>query len=220
MAMPYYQAKQGDCFSSLAKQFGFVDYRTIFDHPQNADLKSLRQNPNILYPGDQVFIPDNNPKQISRPVDQKHRFKRKFKPAKLRVRLENDKHEAYANIRYRLTIDGKQKEGRTTSDGMVDEIISPEAEQGTLDVWFQESAGEDGKHTIQLQLGDLDPVSEIRGIQARLNNLGFDCGSESGVMDEGTELALEDFQRQHNLEVTGRPDEATRAQLRQLHDSE
>lgn len=216
--MAYYTAKQGDCFSSLAKQFGFVDYKTIFNHPQNATLKELRKNPNILYPGDRVFIPDNTAKQVNRAVDQKHKFVRKRKPTMLRIRLEDQEHRAYANIRYRLTVDGKKKDGRAGSDGMVAEPIEPDASEGQLDVWFQDSAGEEGKHTIQLQLGDLDPVSELRGVQSRLINLGFDCGSADGIMNEDTELALQDFQRKFSLEVTGQADEATRAKLRQLHD--
>lgn len=216
--MATYIAKQGDCFSSLAKQFGFVDYKTIFNHPQNAELKELRKNPNVLYPGDKVFIPDKPSKQVSRAVDQKHKFVRKCKPTMLRICLQDQEHRPYANIRYRLTVDGKVKEGRAGSDGMVTEPIEPDSSDGQLDVWFQDSAGEDGKHTIQLQLGDLDPVSELRGVQSRLMNLGFDCGSVDGIMNEDTELALQEFQRKFSLEVTGQADDATRAKLRQLHD--
>lgn len=218
--MPYYQAQKGDCFSSLAKQFGFVDYQTIFNHPQNSALKEQRKNPNILYPGDQVFIPDPELRQVSRPVDQKHQFILKIKPAMLRIRLENNDHQAYAKVRYRLTIDTKKIEGRTDGDGMIEQPIPPDATAGQLDVWYQDSAPEDAKVTTQLSLGDLDPVSEIRGVQLRLINLGFDCGDADGVMDEDTELALRDFQTQFSLTVTGQADDDTRAKLQQLHDQQ
>ena len=38
--------RQGDCMASIAKQFRFADYQTIYGHPQNARLKSRRPNPN------------------------------------------------------------------------------------------------------------------------------------------------------------------------------
>jgi N-acetylmuramoyl-L-alanine amidase len=58
--MPYYTVKQGEHLSRLAKQFGFSDYSTIWDHPENAELKRKRNNPNVLYPGDTCSFPREN----------------------------------------------------------------------------------------------------------------------------------------------------------------
>src|SRR4249920_494288 len=52
---------QGECLSSIAHDFGFGDWHVIYDHPQNASFKTKRPNPNLIYPGDELFIPDLTP---------------------------------------------------------------------------------------------------------------------------------------------------------------
>src|SRR5260370_36720170 len=53
---------QGEHLSRIAKRYGFSDHRTIWDHARNAALKQEHQNPNVLFPGDQLFIPDREQK--------------------------------------------------------------------------------------------------------------------------------------------------------------
>ena len=54
--------QQCEYLSLIAKIYGFASYKTIWDHDGNADLREQRQNPNILLPGDLVFIPDKETK--------------------------------------------------------------------------------------------------------------------------------------------------------------
>src|SRR5437870_2055914 len=42
--------KQGEHLSGIAQEEGFVNFHTIFDHPNNAALKALR-DPHDLFPG-------------------------------------------------------------------------------------------------------------------------------------------------------------------------
>jgi len=58
---------QGEHLSSIAKKYGFSSYKTIWDHGQNADLKKKRQNPNVIFPGDRLFIPDKVEKSPGTP---------------------------------------------------------------------------------------------------------------------------------------------------------
>ncbi|MGB9698788.1 MAG: LysM peptidoglycan-binding domain-containing protein [Thermodesulfobacteriota bacterium] len=55
--MPEYTVKQGDCLSSIGEKYG-IFWEKIWNQPKNDKLKEKRKNPNILYPGDVIFIPD------------------------------------------------------------------------------------------------------------------------------------------------------------------
>ena len=35
---------QGDCFSKIARRYGFADYKVIYNDPANAELKKKRPN--------------------------------------------------------------------------------------------------------------------------------------------------------------------------------
>lgn len=56
--------KQGEHLAGIAQQYGFADYLKLWDLPENTGLKRLRQKPNVLFPGDEVFIPDKQPKLV------------------------------------------------------------------------------------------------------------------------------------------------------------
>ena len=64
-----------------------------------------------------------------------------------------------------------------------------------------------------LLLGEVDPIDSVSGVQARLNNLDFQCGSVSGEMDSPTREAIREFQRSCGLTPTGDADADTRKRL-------
>jgi peptidoglycan hydrolase-like protein with peptidoglycan-binding domain len=55
-------------------------------------------------------------------------------------------------------------------------------------------------------------------VQARLNNLGFDCGEPDGVLDDETKSAIRAFQVLTGLEATGEIDGALREKLLSFYD--
>jgi len=61
----YYTVQQGDYLSKIATVNGFLDYHTIWDHPDNAAFKMKRQNHNVLFPGDRLFIPEKEERNES-----------------------------------------------------------------------------------------------------------------------------------------------------------
>lgn len=76
--------RQGECIESLADRYGFFP-ETLWKHADNSDLRELRKDQNILQPGDVVVIPDLELGEESAATEQKHRFRRKGVPAKMRI---------------------------------------------------------------------------------------------------------------------------------------
>ena len=205
--MPKQKVGSGETTSSLAKKNGFF-WRTIWDHPENAELKAKRKDPNVLFEDDDIFIPEKQIKEVSKGTEAEHTFKLKGEPAKLKLQLlKNGKPRA--NEEYVLDIDGTLTDGKTDGDGKVEHFIPPDAKSGRLIM-------KNGKEAYDLQLGYLDPVDLITGVQQRLNNLGYDCGGEMGELGERTREALRKFQADNQLQETGEPDNATKAKLKEL----
>ena len=206
----WHRVYAGECVSSVAKSRGHF-WETIWNHAANAELKRRRADPNVLLPGDAVFIPDKQTREESLSTDQEHKFRRKGEPSKLRLKVAEDD-EPRANEQYRLEVDGHTYRGTTDENGYLAEQIPGNARRGRLYV------GED-EEPYELDLGHLDPIGEISGIQGRLNNLGFDCGRIDGRLGEVTAGAIMAFQTFHELEPTGRPDQATLDKLLDEHGS-
>lgn len=204
----YYQAKEGDCISSIAEENGLF-WETVWRHPNNAELRQVRQDPNVLYPRDRVFIPTPHEKIEEVQTEQRHRFRRKGVPAKARFRFLDEDGQPRGDVEYILDIDGELTQGHTDADGYIEVSIPPTARKGTITLREGES-----EETYAFSLGTMDPVSEESGARKRLNNLGYDCGVGQ---DDRFEEVLKEFQYNHDLEVSGKLDEATQKALLEAH---
>lgn len=207
MAHIEYLAKQGDSISSIAYEHGlFPD--TVWNDSKNIELKQKRKNPNILLPKDIVYLREKEEKEESCSSEKKHRFRRKGVPAKLEIQLKEDD-EPRANLEYVIEIDGQLIQGKTDSQGRLKHFLSPGTKQATIHIGQTEK--------IPIYIGELDPVTDIGGVQKRLNNLCFSCGEPNGKLNDDTKSALRAFQEQHDLEPTGEPDKATQDKLVEIH---
>ena len=72
------------------------------------------------------------------------------------------------------------------------------------------------REIIPIRLGYVNPVDDVRGMQERLNGLNDPCGDEDGDIGDLTLEALRKFQKEHNLPITGQPDDATLARLESI----
>jgi hypothetical protein len=211
----FYTVEQGDHLSKIAKDNGFTDYSVIWDHPNNADLKKLRQNPNILLPGDQVFIPDREEKQESGPTDKKHTFTVDKKTLKLRLLLEDFYEKPIAGAQCALLIDGQVYQLTTDGNGKLEQEIPLDAKEGTLTIRGDQTPF--ANEVIPIRIGHLDPLDELSGQIARLNNLGYFAGKLDGSDTDAFESAVEEFQCDHGLKVDGDCGPKTQDKLRQVH---
>jgi hypothetical protein len=59
MATPY-TVKPGDTLSAIARSHSMT-WQDLYNHPDNAAFRRKRPNPNLIYPGDIVMVPDNLP---------------------------------------------------------------------------------------------------------------------------------------------------------------
>ena len=201
--------KQGDHLSRLAQQYGFRDYRIIWNHALNAELKESRVNPNVLYPGDVLHIPDKQPKTESRPTADVHRFEVSSPKLMLRLVVRDWSDQAMANCACELEIDGRKYPIRTDGQGRIEQAIPAASEHAVLRV-----PGLDME--MPLKIGHLDPADEDSGWVQRLINLGYH-GKPLDDPGESRQHAIQEFQCNHKLKITGDLDEPTRAKLKDLH---
>jgi hypothetical protein len=194
-----YTVKQGDCISSIAAACGFL-WKTIWNHPDNVDLKQRRQDPNVLYPGDVVTVPERERKEQSCPTDSRHKFKKKQAPTRIKIRLLLDD-QPRENVPYELQVAGRTIKGSTDGSGYIEEEIPADVQTGILIV-------EEGtvRDVFQLGFGTLDPIDTDEGVQKRLESLGFDAEADLTA-------AVRAFQFKHGIETTGVVDDVLRTKL-------
>jgi hypothetical protein len=211
----YYQVQQGDHLSGIAKAFGFSSYLTIWDDPNNAALKAQRVNPNVLFPGDVLFIPDKSTPQFPRPTDLTHKFVLNAPPLKLRLVLEDiyEKPIAGAPCDLRLGLDLHKV--TTDGTGRLEQALPPDVRDAVLTIQAPQTPYQGVR--IPIKIGHLDPVDKLTGQQARLNNLGYFPGEAGGKDTIAMESAIEEFQCDHGLNVDGICGPKTQAKLKQVH---
>jgi hypothetical protein len=241
-----YTVQPGDCIGSLAEANGLL-WQTVWDHSENTALKEKRKDPNILFPGDVVFIPEIRLRIETKPVDQKHKFIRKGIPAKIRLRIMKAP-EPSQTAASRGTAG---ESGARHFEAGDPEPEPPQADEprsntpyvlnidGTLTNGKTDADGyveipisplaREGTLTldpgtlketaIPLQLGHLDPLDEISGVKQRLVNLGFGCGDLTNEVTDNFCAALSAFQEARGLEVTGELDQTTRNAIKDAHGS-
>jgi N-acetylmuramoyl-L-alanine amidase len=215
----FHTVVQGEHLSSIARKYGFASYKTIWEHGQNAELKNKRKNPNVIFPGDRLFIPDKGEKEEPRGTEQRHRFKLNTEKLKLRLVLEDIYEKPIANAPVELRLESGEFKLTTNGQGKIEQEIQATDEQGFL--LIKDPQTPINEILVPVKIGHLDPVDELSGQQARLNNLGYFAGPSGGKSEEENRLmfvsAVEEFQCDHSLTVDGKCGPNTQAKLKQVH---
>ena len=192
----YRTVEQGEYIASIALSEGFLDWRRVYDHPENAELRKKRPKPNILLPGDVVFIPDKQEKTEQGKTEREHVFQIPSGSMEIRLFLhEQQEGQPLANVDYVLTVNDTTYKGTADSNGLVVQKVPIGTPQATLAVPGM-------RLEWQLQIGQMDPHHQVTepehimtGVQARLANLGYYFGAVDGNLSEATTSAIRQFQR-------------------------
>ncbi len=206
-----YTVQPGDCMASIALVHGFL-WETLWNLPENAQLKRTRKDPYVLFPGDQVFIPDLRSREWTCATNARHVFNKKGTVERVRIVLTDEKDKPLANQPYTLEIDRQiVHRGQTAGDGVIEHTIRPNAVEGRLLV------GE-GKNQLEyhIGLGRVDPIDEVSGVQGRLFNLGYYNGPVDGKLNTQTTTALLLFQDKYGIPPSGEIDKPTQAKLTEI----
>jgi hypothetical protein len=211
-----YVVGEAEGVSRIAQKSGHF-WHTIWHHPKNAELRRNRSSPEVLSPGDVVFVPPLRPSVYSRPTGQRHTFRRRGIPAHIVINLRDRGGKPFAGCRYVLQMGEEELEGTTDEMGRLQHFADPACGSATLTLWPARPLYPTTL-TWQLRVSALDPVDTMRGARARLANLGLPCG-DGQEEDDALRDAVTAFQHREGLPVTGRLDDTTRRRLLEAHGS-
>jgi hypothetical protein len=111
--------KKGENLSSIAKKYGFSDWKRIYDC-QNNKFKSKHPNPDIIYPCDEILIPHKEVVQKKCKTGTEHNLKIEIGWIKIKL-FDKDDNQAVSNKQYLIILpDGSEKEGELDSNGFID----------------------------------------------------------------------------------------------------
>ena len=237
--MPDHAVQPGDCFSSLAKENGYFNYRTLYDHPDNGPIKGTRTNPNSLIEGDVVKIPDKRQKKVALTLDGEKKFVVDRRKTKLRLSVVDVESKAPKVTKCKLTV-GTASLSKLAPNGLMELEIDAADKSGTLSLIlpaapavdtgqkgpgvvekvkgalagdkvfvhppeiavreFTDELDDDDKDPIEIEvtlnLGFLEPHTEIRGGLRRLNNLGCKVPTTDAktATDDPTKAVVKGYQ--------------------------
>ena len=197
----------GDHAVRIAHNAGFTRLESVWDLPDNAELRQRRPNPCVLARGDTIAVPELWPSQTEVQTGARHHFVLSRTSIELRLTLRDFLRRPLANRPCTLEVDGDAHPLVTDGDGVVTRPIPHDARVAVLRLDDDE---------VELLIGYLEPIETEAGWKNRLMNLGYLVDPENA---DAVELALEEFQVDHGLELTRAPDDATRAALQEDHGS-
>jgi peptidoglycan hydrolase-like protein with peptidoglycan-binding domain len=208
MASEPYVIRQGDFLSKLAQRRGF-DADTVWNDPQNADLKQSRSSYDVLSPGDLIYLPVQKPTTFSLSVGSENNFTVDVPLIDISITLTDDD-EPVKNAACHVLLEGSDTPIDTTTDGdgLLKFQVPMDCDTVTLTL-------DDPPASYTVRIGHMDPDNEPAGVALRLTNLGYiDDPNASG---ESLADAVRAFQADAGIAVTGEVDDPTRDALVKAH---
>ena len=169
--------QQGECLTSIALDYGYSDWKKIYEHPENEHFRNQRPNPNIVFAGDEITIPEIEIKAEPVEPDIVNVFVAKGTKPYLNLRLvEHIEGDALSNCPYQLTYKHKgkeeKKEGQLDADGQLSIKIPGQIKEADITVTLEQDADKTD-FTWKLFIGSPDPVDTPSATAQHLINMGY-----------------------------------------------
>jgi hypothetical protein len=215
--MAEYTVKQGDWFARIVKRQGYGNvWKPIFQNSDNQDFRKICPEPDLLIPGEHCVLPDKDEREETKSTSKKWQFELAPSKAQLHVVLLRPNGQPLKSTAYKLVFHGPLVEGKTISkktdgNGAVKCDITTDVEKATLTIEGQ---------TFELLIGYLEPVTTVKGVQARLQNLNYHIEAIDGVAGAETPsaAAIRAFQAVYTLaDPEGVAEKATQAKLKSIY---
>jgi hypothetical protein len=208
--MPNHIAVDGEWIGSIAAAAGNRAWKTIWNHPRNLGLRA-RRDPNLLIPGDHIWIPPVDVRSESTPTTATHKLVLSSPQDILVIRFTRITRyvNSFGPIHYELAVGSSRQGGDLHADG--DRIEAPlplDATKATLTI----NGG-----TAILKIGKLTPLARLDGMQARMTNLGWDVGPIDNQDGPRTHRGTKGFQSFYTLKVDGIIGGQTRGKAKQVY---
>src|SRR5688500_6803666 len=100
-----YVVRPGDYLTRIASRRRF-DAEQVWQHPQNAELRRRRPNPEVLAAGDILYVPDTEPRRHALTVGGTSSFTARIPTVKLELSLTGSDGQPLASKRY--WVDGEE----------------------------------------------------------------------------------------------------------------
>ncbi|WP_437738183.1 peptidoglycan-binding protein [Sorangium sp. So ce1335] len=204
-----YVVRQGDYLSRLAYRFGF-DAEEVWNHPRNQALRERRASPEILAPGDVLYLPEEPSRGAALTPHAANRFRGAPPRIEVEIALAIED-EALAGARCVVEGAGAPIEATADGDGVV--RFEVPAHVGRVELVVP-----DRRVRLSVLIGHLDPHDDDSGAMGRLANLGLLLPGHGAETDDERRArlhaAVARFQEQQGIAVTGLLDDETRSALR------
>jgi hypothetical protein len=179
----------------IAAAKGFVRWRTVWDFAGNAELNAKRENPNVLWDGDEVAIPSKLQRLAEVVGGRAEYVVRREDERIVTLRLLDWEHQPFAGFRYQAKPGEEDiNRGVVPEDGWVTLAIPVDAKQIELALYLSGNE-DDAPLNLKFEVREeaLGDSSEHKN--QRLLNLGFAAQLPDGepggeTADDNARLAL------------------------------
>ena len=208
-----YVVRDGDYLASIAHSRG-VNPKDVWELDANEDLRKKRPSPDMLAPGDVLFLPVVKRKWIALDTGSNNALVATVPTVsiKLNLRKEGDdgKNLLSGNAYVIQGLPGGDVPGTFGDDGAVEFRAPVSVRQVTI-------VSDELGLQLPVRVGGLDPIETDSGLAHRLANLGY--SDQIGGPDGAVAGSLMAFQKDQGLEESGTLDDATSKALVAAHGS-